>query len=193
MACFSFAGCWLQCTKLHIERDVCIDCWDSSPGPRSLHNVARFALAIWCLEPLRIHSGVQRRWQQRVLSASAVGADCWEPGAQGAFRGLGKLRVTMAVSLVVAVTNIALDPLLMFAWGMGIKGAGVATAAAQWLGAGLYVYLLAAKHPQLRVFNNITIPTVEQVQAQLASTRPEGTAPPSVWRKTSGCSGADQA
>jgi len=102
-----------------------------------------------------------RAWSVPAVMVLTVG--------QGAFRGLGKLRVTMAVSLVVAVTNIALDPLLMFAWGMGIKGAGVATAAAQWLGAGLYVYLLAVKHPQLRVFNNITIPTVEQMAPFLVS------------------------
>jgi hypothetical protein len=39
---------------------------------------------------------------------------------QGAYRGLKKLRTTMVISMLVAGTNMVLDPLLMFNFKLGL-------------------------------------------------------------------------
>lgn len=55
----------------------------------------------------------------------------------GFFTGQGRTRLVMVANLVGNGFNVALDPLLIWGWGpvpaMGILGAGIATAAAQYL------------------------------------------------------------
>lgn len=55
----------------------------------------------------------------------------------GFFTGQGRTRLVMVANLVGNGLNVALDPLLIWGWGpvpaMGILGAGIATAAAQYL------------------------------------------------------------
>ena len=65
--------------------------------------------------------------------------------ANGAYRGFQNTRTPLLVTLVINGLNIVLDPILMFdfGFGLGLVGAAWATLAAQWLGAGLFVWLLA--------------------------------------------------
>lgn len=48
-------------------------------------------------------------------------------------RGMGQPRVPLVNAIAVAAVNLVLDPLLMFKCGLGVAGAAMATAAAQWV------------------------------------------------------------
>lgn len=52
--------------------------------------------------------------------------------ANGVFRGLQKVRITLIAAVSGAVTNAVLDVLFVFGFGWGIVGSGVATLIAQW-------------------------------------------------------------
>lgn len=52
--------------------------------------------------------------------------------ANGIFRGLQKVGVTMLAAIGGAVLNTVLDILFVIAWGWGIAGSGIATCIAQW-------------------------------------------------------------
>ena len=52
--------------------------------------------------------------------------------ANGIFRGLQKVRITLVAAVAGAVTNTILDMLFVFGFGWGILGSGVATLIAQW-------------------------------------------------------------
>lgn len=52
-------------------------------------------------------------------------------------RGMGEPKAGLNNAIVVGVVNLVLDPLLMFGCGLGVTGAAMATAAAQWVSVGL--------------------------------------------------------
>lgn len=52
--------------------------------------------------------------------------------ANGIFRGLEKVRITLVAAVAGAVFNTALDFLFVFGFGWGVAGSGLATFAAQW-------------------------------------------------------------
>ncbi|MEE0706936.1 MAG: MATE family efflux transporter, partial [Adlercreutzia sp.] len=52
--------------------------------------------------------------------------------ANGLYRGLQKVTVTLVVAVAGAVLNTALDVLLVIVLGWGVAGSGIATFAAQW-------------------------------------------------------------
>ncbi len=62
----------------------------------------------------------------------------------GVFRGVQDTRTPLAVTLLVSLINLILDPLLIWTAGMGVNGAAVATAAAQLVGGGLVLGLLVS-------------------------------------------------
>jgi MATE family multidrug resistance protein len=62
--------------------------------------------------------------------------------ANGAFRGYQDTRTPMIVTVAFNVINVALDPILIFGLGWGLAGAALATAVAQWVGAGAFLVLL---------------------------------------------------
>lgn len=70
---------------------------------------------------------------------------CWAAPAvvgivvsEGAFRGNGDNKTPLVAASVAAILNLVLDPLLMFTFGMGMKGAAAATAISQLGAAALY-------------------------------------------------------
>ncbi|GIU92951.1 MAG: MATE family efflux transporter [Acidimicrobiia bacterium] len=63
----------------------------------------------------------------------------------GAYRGLQDTRTPLIVTLAVNGLNAILDPLLIFGAGLGIAGAAWATVSAQWIGAAVFVRLLAGR------------------------------------------------
>jgi putative MATE family efflux protein len=65
--------------------------------------------------------------------------------AEGAFRGYGNTRVSLMASLVASGINLILDPLLMFRFGWGVKGAAAATAISQFGAASVFAYHLWSK------------------------------------------------
>lgn len=48
-------------------------------------------------------------------------------------RGMGEPKAGLNNAIVVGAVNLVLDPVLMFACGLGVTGAAMATAAAQWV------------------------------------------------------------
>ena len=71
---------------------------------------------------------------------------------EGIFRGHGDTRAPLAAALVAAVTNLLLDPLLMFGpLRLGLKGAAAATAVAQYLACATYVFMLHRRRKQIAI------------------------------------------
>jgi len=65
--------------------------------------------------------------------------------AEGAFRGYGNTRISLIASMVASGINLVLDPLLMFGFGWGVKGAAAATAISQLGAALIFAYHLWIK------------------------------------------------
>lgn len=63
----------------------------------------------------------------------------------GAFRGHKDTRTPLKVAAVVNGVNLVLDPVFIFALGLGLQGAAVATVIAQYLGAGWFLYLIRSR------------------------------------------------
>lgn len=71
----------------------------------------------------------------RALAAPAV---LFVRAANGALRGFQDTTTPMVVAIAINALNLALDPLLIFGFGMGIAGAAWATVIAQWCAAGAF-------------------------------------------------------
>ena len=63
----------------------------------------------------------------------------------------GFTRVSMFTVLVGAVCNIALDPLFIFGFGMGVRGAAAATVISQCVSCAIAVSFLCSRHSKLRL------------------------------------------
>jgi MATE family multidrug resistance protein len=63
----------------------------------------------------------------------------------GAFRGYQDTRTPLLVTLGLNAVNLVLDPLFIFGFGWGLRGAALATLAAQWIGALWFVYLILGR------------------------------------------------
>lgn len=64
----------------------------------------------------------------------------------------GFSRISMLTVIIGALTNIILDPIFIFAFGMGVQGAALATILSQALSAAWAVYFLCGKHTVLRLY-----------------------------------------
>ncbi|MFP5331452.1 MAG: MATE family efflux transporter [Acidimicrobiia bacterium] len=62
--------------------------------------------------------------------------------ANGAYRGFKDTRTPLYVTLAVNGLNVVLDWWFIFGLGLGLEGAALATVAAQWIGAAVFVGLL---------------------------------------------------
>jgi MATE family multidrug resistance protein len=62
--------------------------------------------------------------------------------AEGAFRGYGDTKIPLLASLVASLINLVMDPILMFPFGWGVKGAAAATGLSQVGAAVVYFYFL---------------------------------------------------
>ena len=71
---------------------------------------------------------------------------------EGIFRGHSDTRAPLLATLVAAITNLVLDPLLMFGpLHLGVAGAAAATAAAQYAAAAVYVVMLYRRRTSMRL------------------------------------------
>ena len=75
--------------------------------------------------------------------------------ASGVFNGAGNTRISLLINGVGLGINIVLDPLLIFAAGLGIRGAAVATVAAQMFAA--FFSMVALAKYKNRPFNRIKV------------------------------------
>lgn len=65
------------------------------------------------------------------------------------YRGVGDTRTPMFVSIGLSLVNLVLDPLFIFGFGWGLAGAGYASAIAQTLGGGAFLFLFLTGHTGL--------------------------------------------
>ncbi|MEA3424233.1 MAG: MATE family efflux transporter [Bacillota bacterium] len=70
-------------------------------------------------------------------------------------QGQGDTKTPMKISIMAVITNIALDPLFIFTFGLGVKGAAIATVLARTIFGAYGLYYLIFKDSGLKIdFNN---------------------------------------
>ncbi len=102
------------------------------------------------LAALHLDPEVQRLalayWWPRLVAGGPLGLLVWS--LTGFFNGIGRARVTLAVTLVMALTNVPFNQIFMFDLGLGIAGSAWGTVAAEV--AGLAVALAFFLGPRAR-------------------------------------------
>jgi MATE family multidrug resistance protein len=106
-----------------------------------------FALQIWgapaMLRPFGLETGIESLaldyWQAR-MAGGPLAAALW--GITAYFNGIGHTRLPLAVTLVVATSNVVLNEVFIFQLGLGMAGAAWATTCAQALGLVLALILV---------------------------------------------------
>ncbi len=84
------------------------------------------------------------------------------------FRGIGNMRVPLAITVAVNALHLALDLQLMYGWGWGIRGAAVSTTASEWLAAGAYIWLAWAQREELGLWPPPPAVTPRELQQRMA-------------------------
>ena len=92
----------------------------------------RAMLQLFALEPAVEHQALEF-WVPRMIGAP-IGVALW--AVLGFFNGIARPRITLAITLLVAVLNALLNQLFIFELQMGIAGSAWATNAAQLSGGG---------------------------------------------------------
>jgi len=103
----------------------------------SLLSVPVFVAIGYCgaplLHALRLDPEVQRLalayWWPRLVAGGPLGLLVWS--LTGFFNGIGRSRLTLVVTLVMAVTNVPFNQFFMFGLGLGIAGSAWGTVAAE--------------------------------------------------------------
>jgi MATE family multidrug resistance protein len=114
-------------------------------------------------------------WFPRVGGAS-FGAAVW--GLLGFFNGIGRPRLTLAVTLVTTVANVVFNDLFIFHFGLGVAGSGWATTAAQALGVCLCITIFLRAPYRERFKSHLTWrPKWPQLRQQLQLGIPTGLLP----------------
>ena len=85
----------------------------------------------------------------------------------GGFNGAGNSRLSFWANAVGLAVNMVLDPLMILAWGWGVKGAAVATLIAQIIVFALFVWF-AKHHPnrpfeRFRIFGRMGLKRIRQI------------------------------
>ncbi|MEP7246836.1 MAG: MATE family efflux transporter [Gammaproteobacteria bacterium] len=100
----------------------------------------------WMLAPFgfdpKIETLAADFWLPRV-AGSCFGAASW--AVMGFFNGIGRPRMTVLITVVVALINALLNYLFIFKWGWGVAGSGWATTVAQALALGLGIALMFSR------------------------------------------------
>ncbi|MFZ1100030.1 MAG: MATE family efflux transporter [Steroidobacteraceae bacterium] len=131
------------------------------------------------LAPFGFDPGIEQLaaafWFPRVGGA-CVGAAVW--AMLGFFNGIGRPRMTLAITLVTTVTNALLNQLFIFRLGWGIAGSAWATNAAQLLGLGFALSIFLEPHYRRRYGSHLTWrPNLRRLLAQLRLGVPMGLSP----------------
>ena len=131
------------------------------------------------LAPFGFDPGIEQLaaafWFPRVGGA-CVGAAVW--AMLGFFNGIGRPRMTLAITLVTTVTNALLNQLFIFRLGWGIAGSAWATNAAQLLGLGFALSIFLEPHYRRRYGSHLTWrPNARRLLAQLRLGVPMGLSP----------------
>jgi len=93
-------------------------------------------------------------WWPRLVIGGPLGLLVWS--LTGFFNGIGRVRLTLVVTLLMAVINVPFNQLCIFTLGMGIAGSAWGTIAAEILGLALALTLFLAPAMRLRYRSHLT-------------------------------------
>jgi MATE family multidrug resistance protein len=111
-------------------------------------------------------------WLPRV-GGSVFGAGVW--ALLGFFNGIGRPRVTLLVTGVMAAANALFNELFIFHWHMGVAGSGLATTAAQACGLAIALVAFLRGHYRHGYRTHLTwTPNLRRIWAQLRIGFPMG-------------------
>jgi MATE family multidrug resistance protein len=111
-------------------------------------------------------------WLPRV-SGSIFGAAVW--ALLGFFNGIGRPRVTVVVTLVMALANALFNELFIFRLHLGIGGSGLATAAAQICGLAIALGVFLGRNYRRHYRSHLTwSPRLRRIGAQVRLGLPMG-------------------
>jgi MATE family multidrug resistance protein len=111
-------------------------------------------------------------WLPRV-GGSCFGAGVW--ALLGFFNAIGRPRVTVLVTGLMAVANALFNEIFIFHWHLGVAGSGLATMAAQACGLGLAMYAFLRGHYRRGYRTHLTwTPNLRRIWAQLLIGFPMG-------------------
>lgn len=111
----------------------------------------------WILKPFGLDPEVERLavafWLPRV-AGSFFGSAVW--AVLGFFNGVGRPRVTLVATAVMAVSNAIFNQFFIFELGLGIAGSGLATTAAQALGLAFVLAVFLKEENRRRFHSHLT-------------------------------------
>lgn len=108
----------------------------------------------WLLAVLGVPAELMEpAWQYFQISAGGYAFMAFSTFFRSIMSGEGEVRAPVIIQMVATLLNIALDPLLIFTFGMGIRGAAIATVTAQALATLAFVYLLFVRRGSAVRFN----------------------------------------
>jgi MATE family multidrug resistance protein len=103
-------------------------------------------------------------WLPRV-GGSCFGAGVW--ALLGFFNGIGRPRVTLLVTLVMAVANAVFNDIFIFHWHLGVAGSGLATMVAQACGLAVAMVAFLRGHYRRGYRTHLTwTPNLRRIWAQ---------------------------
>ena len=110
------------------------------------------------LHALRLDPEVQRLalayWWPRLVAGGPLGLLVWS--LTGFFNGIGRSRVTLVVTLVMALANIPFNQFFMFKLGLGIAGSAWGTVAAEVAGLAVALAWFLGAHSRQRYRSHLT-------------------------------------
>jgi multidrug resistance protein, MATE family len=111
-------------------------------------------------------------WLPRV-AGSCFGAAVW--ALLGFFNGIGRPRVTLLVTAVMAVANAVFNELFIFHWQLGVAGSGLATTVAQVCGLAIAMAAFLRGHFRRGYRTHLTwTPNLRRIWAQMRIGFPMG-------------------
>lgn len=111
-------------------------------------------------------------WLPRV-GGSCFGAGVW--ALLGFFNGIGRPRVTLLVTAVMAVTNAIFNEVFIFHWHLGVAGSGLATMVAQACGLAIAMIAFLRGHYRRGYRTHLTwMPNLRRIWVQLRIGFPMG-------------------
>jgi multidrug resistance protein, MATE family len=122
----------------------------------------------WLLAPFGLPSDIvdlaAAFWLPRV-GGSCFGAGVW--ALLGFFNGIGRPRVTLLVTAVMALTNALFNDIFIFHWHLGVAGSGLATMVAQACGLAVAMVAFLRGHYRRGYRTHLTwTPNLRRIWAQ---------------------------
>ena len=130
----------------------------------------------WLVAPFGMPSGIvdlaAAFWLPRV-GGSCFGAGVW--ALLGFFNGIGRPRVTLLVTAVMAVANVVFNQVFIFRLHLGVAGSGLATMVAQACGLGIAMAAFLRGHYRRGYRTHLTwTPNLRRIWVQLRIGIPMG-------------------